>query len=118
LAFRPAALGALEDRTLFDTPLGTALNYNALIFGSLTNVNGGDTEGWLAVGGDANLTSWGVGNRLTPNPASDALIVGGNLTYTIRDGGGRGSVVRRLGADLDEYVECIVVDGAEQGRCP
>jgi choice-of-anchor A domain-containing protein/uncharacterized repeat protein (TIGR01451 family) len=75
-------LEALEDRTLFDTSLGTALNYNALIFGSVTNSGGGDTQGRLAVGDNANLTSWGVGSSLTPNPASDALIVGNDLTYT------------------------------------
>jgi choice-of-anchor A domain-containing protein/uncharacterized repeat protein (TIGR01451 family) len=75
-------LEALEDRTVFATSLGTALHYNALIFGSLANVNGGDTEGRLAVRGDANLTSWGVGNLLSPDSTRDDLIVGGDLSYT------------------------------------
>jgi choice-of-anchor A domain-containing protein/uncharacterized repeat protein (TIGR01451 family) len=72
-------LEALEDRTLFATSLGTALNYNALIFGSLTAASG-DTEGRLTVDGNATFTqSYGVGLVLPSDPTRDDLIVGGNL---------------------------------------
>jgi choice-of-anchor A domain-containing protein len=59
--------------------LGPAANFNAVIFGDITAF-GGDTEGRLAVGGNAELHWYSVGGHL-PNSygAEDRLIVEGNL---------------------------------------
>ena len=59
--------------------LGEAGSYNAFIFNDFTSSNT-DVEGRLAVGGDADLTSYGVGNKATGTGA--VLAVGGDLTAT------------------------------------
>src|SRR6185295_12199182 len=58
-------------------PLGTAGGFNLFVLGNLTQ-SGSDTEGRMAVGGNATLASYSVGARLTG--ASDVLVVGGNLS--------------------------------------
>lgn len=62
--------------------LGPAADYNAFFLGDLTQV-GGDLWGKLAVGGNANLTNVGVGDRLpNTNGSADHLVVGGDLTVS------------------------------------
>lgn len=65
-------------------------NYDVLTFGNFTGNS--DSQGGLAVGGNATLTGFGIGSSL---PSSDplypySLVVGGSLSYTngTVDGGG------------------------------
>ncbi len=60
--------------------LGAASDFNVFIFGDFTS-SGSDTEGRLAVGRDAVLTNYSVGNALG-SPGGDSLVVGRNLTFT------------------------------------
>ncbi|MBP7275442.1 MAG: choice-of-anchor A family protein, partial [Kiritimatiellae bacterium] len=68
-------------------PFGPAQAFNALIFGDFTS-SAGDTDGRLAVGGDANIpvgysVGFGVyGHAIPPNfgGTTDMFIVGGDLT--------------------------------------
>ncbi len=55
----------------------TAKDYNLFVLGDMT-AQGSDTEGRVAVGGDANLSNYSVG---FPNgdPGATNLVVGGNL---------------------------------------
>ncbi len=62
------------------TPLGAATTFNVFILGDATQQNA-DTQGRLAVGGNATLTNYDVGLTLG-GPVGAALVVGGNLTYT------------------------------------
>ncbi|MBD2777969.1 choice-of-anchor A family protein [Iningainema tapete] len=60
--------------------LGAASDFNAFVLGNMNQTS--DTEGRLAVGGNATLTNYGVGDRLSDsNGTRDDLIVGGILTY-------------------------------------
>jgi len=56
-------------------------DYNAIVFNDFTGI-GSDVEGRLAVGGNANLTNYGVGNKLAPGTTGDVLSVGGSFTGT------------------------------------
>lgn len=62
--------------------LSTADPYNVFIFGNMTESNV-DSEGRIAVGGNANFTNFGVGSTFSGNPSSagNTLVVGGNLSY-------------------------------------
>ncbi|WAC19484.1 choice-of-anchor A family protein [Luteolibacter sp. SL250] len=60
--------------------LGAASDYNVFIFGNFTS-SGSDTEGRLAVGGNADLTNYSVGSSL-PTSGGNTLVVGNNLTFT------------------------------------
>lgn len=62
--------------------LAPADPYNVFIFGNMTESNV-DSEGRIAVGGNANLTNFGVGSTFSGNPSSagNTLVVGGNLSY-------------------------------------
>ncbi len=60
--------------------LSVAGSYNSFIFGDFT-ANSSDTEGRLAVGGNAYLNHYSVGDKLDPSTAGDVLVVGGDLTY-------------------------------------
>ncbi|MFP4440880.1 MAG: choice-of-anchor A family protein, partial [Chloroflexaceae bacterium] len=63
-------------------PFGGATGFNLFILGDLQQQYT-DTEGRLAVGGNATLTGYGVGRALpAAADATDTLIVGGHLTYT------------------------------------
>jgi choice-of-anchor A domain-containing protein len=56
--------------------------FNGVILGDLIHQYT-DTEGRLAVGGNATLTGYGLGRDLTAtDDDQDTLIVGGDLTYT------------------------------------
>lgn len=59
--------------------LGVAGDFNTFIFNDFTGSS--DTEGKLAVGGNATLTSYSVGYKLGAG-SGDVLVVGGDLTYT------------------------------------
>lgn len=61
--------------------LGVAGEYNTFVFNDFQSTS--DTEGRLAVGGNAHLSSYSVGLQLEPN-SGDVLVVGGNLQF---DGG-------------------------------
>jgi choice-of-anchor A domain-containing protein len=62
--------------------LGTATDFNVFVFNDVVELNS-DSEGRMAVGGNAMLTNFGVGDKLTNSAGSrDDLIVEGNLTYT------------------------------------
>lgn len=62
--------------------LSPADPYNVFIFGDMTESNV-DSEGRIAVGGNANFTNFGVGSTFSGNPSSagNSLVVGGNLSY-------------------------------------
>jgi len=60
--------------------LKEAEGYNLFIFEDLTQPSS-DTEGKVAVGGNATLSNYSVGDKLPAN-SGDVLIVGGNLLFT------------------------------------
>lgn len=68
-------------RTSAATPidLSVAGNYNTFIFDDF-NAPSSDTEGRLAVGGNAVLANYSVGDKLTSSD-DPVLVVGGDLTY-------------------------------------
>src|SRR5436190_4848811 len=76
------AVDLLEPR---DVPsaydLGDAAAFNALFFADMTAFNS-DAEGRVAVGGHGSFTAYGIGDKLTPDPTRDDLIVGGDLDFT------------------------------------
>lgn len=55
---------------------------NVFVFGDMSESNV-DSEGRVAVGGNATLTNYGVGSAFQSNPSSagDTLVVGGDLSY-------------------------------------
>mgnify|MGYP005847670249 CR=1 FL=1 len=57
-----------------------AEGFNLFIFEDLVQPSS-DTEGKVAVGGNATLSNYSVGDKLPPN-SGDVLIVGGNLLFT------------------------------------
>lgn len=57
-------------------------DYNAIVLGDYTARNS-DVEGRLAVGGNADLTSYAVGSKLpSSSKGTNGLVVGGNLKAT------------------------------------
>jgi len=75
-------LQPLEARDVPASGLGIASDYSAFV---LHDFNGyqSDIQGRLAVGGNATITAYAVGDKLTDSDGSrDDLIVGGNLTFT------------------------------------
>lgn len=75
-------LEELEDRCVPSaTDLGIAGEFNAFVFNDYTGY-WSDVEGRLAVGRDATLSGYGIGDRLTDsNGTRDDLIVGDDLSY-------------------------------------
>ncbi|MCX6954825.1 MAG: choice-of-anchor A family protein [Verrucomicrobia bacterium] len=62
--------------------LSEAQGYNLLTWSNATLLNS-DTEGRVAVGGNATFSGYSVGNQASnPTPATGSLVVGGNLTAT------------------------------------
>lgn len=57
-------------------------DYNTFVLGDMTSTYV-DTEGRVAIGGNADLTGYGVGSKFStvPTTAGNALVVGGNLAY-------------------------------------
>ncbi|HLO49911.1 MAG TPA: collagen-binding domain-containing protein, partial [Kamptonema sp.] len=65
---------------VYAADLGPANNYNVFVFGDMNQSS--DSEGRVAVGGNATFTNFGIGDRLSNSNGSDArLVVGGNLNY-------------------------------------
>jgi choice-of-anchor A domain-containing protein len=78
-----AALAAMQAQShAQSSALGAASSYNVFTFGNFTESNV-DSEGRVAVGGNANLTNFGVGSAFSSNPSSagNSLVVAHNLTY-------------------------------------
>ncbi len=62
--------------------LGPAKPYNLFVLENIIQPSA-DTEGKLAVGGNANLAGYSVGDKLpNSNGTEDVLVVGGNLYFT------------------------------------
>jgi len=61
-------------------PFGAANEYNIFAL-SNTIHHGGDSEGRVAIGGNANLKSFGVGNKLSTSTQT-GLVVGGDLNFS------------------------------------
>jgi choice-of-anchor A domain-containing protein/uncharacterized repeat protein (TIGR01451 family) len=64
--------------SVFD--LGIAKDYNVFVLNDITQPSA-DAEGKMAVGHDATLAKYSVGDKLV-NPTGDVLVVGRKLTYT------------------------------------
>ncbi len=60
--------------------LGIAKDYNLFVLNDL-NQPSSDTQGKAAIGGNATLANYSVGDQL-PDNSGDVLIVGGHLQYT------------------------------------
>ncbi|MBK1833834.1 choice-of-anchor A family protein [Roseibacillus ishigakijimensis] len=77
-----SAIGCALATAVEGASLSQAAPYNVFTFGDLTLTNV-DSEGRVAVGGQANLTNFGIGSTFQGRAASagDSLIVAGNLNY-------------------------------------
>jgi choice-of-anchor A domain-containing protein len=73
-----AAASAIQ---CMDDPLGPAPDWNVLVHGDMVQSNT-DSEGRVAVGGNATLTQMGIGTRLSPDGSRVDLAVGGDLDAT------------------------------------
>ena len=61
--------------------LGPASDFNVFVLYDISQPSS-DTEGKMAVGRNANLANYSVGDKLAPsNGSEDVLVVGNNLTY-------------------------------------
>src|SRR4051794_7002305 len=81
---RPSRLSVLnlEARDVPATGLGVANDFSAFILHDASLFNS-DVEGRVAVGGNATLTAYGLGNHLAnSNGTRDDLVVGGNVDFT------------------------------------
>jgi choice-of-anchor A domain-containing protein/uncharacterized repeat protein (TIGR01451 family) len=67
-----------QSSRVFD--LGVAKDYNVFVLNDIDQPSA-DAEGRMAVGHDATLANYSVGDKLV-NPAGDVLVVGRKLTYT------------------------------------
>ena len=68
--------------TCSTTPLGAATPFNVFVTGD-ASLQGSDSQGALAVGGNATLRDYSVGATLPNSQGTrDVLVVGGNLTFT------------------------------------
>lgn len=61
------------------TVLSLASEYNIYVLGNMNQTS--DSEGRVAVAGNATLSNYGVGDRLPAGTTGNSLVVGGNLTY-------------------------------------
>jgi len=80
---------------------GVAADYNTFMLGNFHGSS--DTQGRLAVGGNATLQHYSVGDQLPASTTGDTLVVGGNLNYQ----GGRvfyGNVAVGGNANIDQGV--------------
>jgi choice-of-anchor A domain-containing protein len=76
----------------------TTFDYNLFVLGNMT-AKGSDTQGKVAVGGNANLTSYAVGENTSGNGAS--LVVGKTLTAV--GGSTKGNVISGSSSSLTWY---------------
>jgi choice-of-anchor A domain-containing protein len=72
-------LGAIGSAQAVSGLQGPAADYNVFVFDDLFQ-KGGDFEGKLAVGGNANLDEVGVAAKSSGSSLLDSFVVGGNLT--------------------------------------
>jgi choice-of-anchor A domain-containing protein/uncharacterized repeat protein (TIGR01451 family) len=81
-ADRPA--GVAQDVDCIEHPLGPVERFTLVIHGDLVQdeAGGTDSEGRIAVGGDARLRNYGVATRWPQEPTRVDLAVGGDLTAT------------------------------------
>ncbi|NES94183.1 MAG: choice-of-anchor A family protein [Desertifilum sp. SIO1I2] len=93
--------------------LGIASDYNVFVFGDMNQSS--DSEGRVAVGGNATFTNFGIGDRLPgSNGADTRLVVGGDLKYNGGQIFGGGAVV---GGNVTSpvYFNCPSTCGVTQG---
>ncbi|HEX3152476.1 MAG TPA: choice-of-anchor A family protein [Gemmataceae bacterium] len=94
----------MEARDVPATGLGAANDYSAFILHDF-NAQYSDVEGRVAVGGNANITGYAIGDHLTNSHGTrDDLIVGGNLNASngqVFEGnvvyGGTGTIAQNFG---------------------
>src|SRR5687767_1586990 len=72
---------AAQDLRCVENPLGPAPEWTLIIHGDLVQSNS-DSEGRVAVGGDATLTNFGVASRFPVDGSRVDLAVGGTLDAT------------------------------------
>ena len=79
--FKSAVLFCSSVALAHGSVLGVAGDYNVFTFGDFSGNS--DSQGRVAVGGNATLTNFGIGSSLGAASATDpyTLVVGGNLTY-------------------------------------
>jgi len=76
-----ATLLAFANGMASATTLGPAQDYNLFILGDATGVYS-DSEGRVAIGGNASFTGYSIGISYPPAASPNALVVNGNLTFT------------------------------------
>lgn len=87
-----AAIAVSISNTAQAASFGVADNYNVFVFGDMNQSS--DSEGRVAVGGNATFSNFGIGDRLNnSNGADTRLVVGGDLTYNGGQVFGGGAVV-------------------------
>ena len=78
----PLRMEPLEGREVPATGLGVANDFSAFVLHD-ANLHQSDVQGRLAVGGNATITAYAVGDLLPDSDGTrDDLIVGGNLNFT------------------------------------
>jgi choice-of-anchor A domain-containing protein/LPXTG-motif cell wall-anchored protein len=84
--------------------LGTASDFNVFLFDDMTSSNS-DCEGKMAIGGNLNLSSYGIGSKIdiseSKNPAPATLIVGGSIT--VSNGQVNGNTIVKSGISTKNY---------------
>ncbi|WP_427162513.1 choice-of-anchor A family protein [Aliinostoc sp. HNIBRCY26] len=118
LTLIPLSLGTLAI-TGFIQPamavnLGIAQDYNVFVFGNMNQSS--DSEGRVAVGGNATFTNFGIADRLTNSNGTDTrLVVGGNLTYNNGQIFGGNAVVGGT-VNTPVYFNCSPNCGVKSGQ--
>ncbi|TVP54975.1 MAG: choice-of-anchor A family protein [Nodularia sp. (in: Bacteria)] len=84
LALIPLSLGTIAITSVIQPAiaanLGIAQDYNVFVFGDMNQSS--DSEGRVAVGGNATFTNFGIADRLSNSNGTDTrLVVGGDLNY-------------------------------------
>jgi len=98
--------------TCAPAPLGPASAYNAFILGDATQT-GSDTQGLMAVGGNASLTDYAVGEIFSRTvPSTDVLTVGGSLHVT------RGAILGNAVYGTSATLSQVTVSGAVRQGSP
>lgn len=75
-----AALSAGAPAQAASIDFGVAGAYNTFVLNNFSGTS--DTQGALAVGGNATLQHYSVGDQLPSSYSGNSLVVGGNLNYT------------------------------------
>ncbi|MBU0560227.1 MAG: choice-of-anchor A family protein [Bacteroidetes bacterium] len=97
--------------------LGAAEEFNLFLFGDLSQPSA-DTEGRMAIGGNAHLSNYSVGAALSGSGNQDVLIVGGHLEF-ISGGVYGGNVVYGVSTNLHAtYYPVTIFDGTLRQDTP